>query len=35
MKDGQIIEHGSHQSLLEKKGFYFELYNGHFEDTAS
>lgn len=35
MKNGQIIEDGSHQSLLEKKGFYFELYNGHFEDAAS
>lgn len=35
MKNGQIIEDGSHQSLLEKKGFYFELYNGHFEDAVS
>lgn len=35
MKNGQIIEDGSHQSLLDKKGFYFELYNGHFEDAAS
>lgn len=34
MKDGEIIEDGSHQSLLENKGFYFELYNGHFEDTT-
>lgn len=35
MKDGQIIEDGTHQSLLETKGFYYELYNGHFEDNAS
>lgn len=35
MKDGQIIEDGTHQSLLKEKGFYFELYNGHFEDNAS
>lgn len=35
MKNGQIIEDGSHQSLLDKKGFYFELYNGHFEDAVS
>lgn len=35
MKDGQIIESGTHQSLLQKEGFYFELYHGHFEDNAS
>ncbi len=27
MKDGHIIEQGSHLELLEKKGFYHELYN--------
>ena len=26
MKDGQIIEQGTHQQLLEKKGFYHQLY---------
>ena len=26
MKDGNIIEQGSHQQLLEKKGFYHQLY---------
>lgn len=30
MKDGHIIEQGSHQKLLEKKGFYAELYNSQF-----
>jgi len=30
MKDGKIIEQGNHESLLEKKGFYHELYNSQF-----
>lgn len=30
MKDGHIIEQGSHRSLLEKGGFYCELYNSQF-----
>ncbi len=30
MKDGNIIESGDHKELLEKKGFYFELYNSQF-----
>ena len=30
MKDGHIIEIGSHEELLEKKGFYSELYNSQF-----
>ncbi len=30
MKDGHIIESGKHEELLEKKGFYFELYNSQF-----
>ena len=30
MKDGNIIESGSHEKLLENKGFYFELYNSQF-----
>ena len=32
MKDGDIIEQGNHQELLEKNGFYAELYNSQFED---
>ena len=32
MKDGNIIEQGSHTELLEKKGFYSELYNSQFEN---
>jgi len=31
MKDGDIIESGSHDELIEKKGFYSELYNSQFE----
>jgi ATP-binding cassette subfamily B protein len=32
MKDGDIIEQGTHGSLLEKNGFYADLYNSQFED---
>ncbi|MCM1024053.1 MAG: ABC transporter ATP-binding protein/permease [Prevotella sp.] len=31
MKDGNIIEQGDHESLLEKGGFYANLYNSQFE----
>jgi ABC-type multidrug transport system, ATPase and permease components len=31
MKDGDIIESGSHMELLSQKGFYAELYNSQFE----
>ena len=30
LKDGNIIEKGTHASLLEKQGFYAELYNAQF-----
>ena len=30
MKDGNIIEQGSHEDLLTKNGFYAELYNSQF-----
>ena len=30
MKDGNIIEQGGHEELLDKKGFYYELYNSQF-----
>lgn len=32
MKDGHIIEKGTHDELIEKKGFYFELYNSQFSN---
>lgn len=31
MKDGNIIEQGTHKELLKKKGFYADLYNSQFE----
>ena len=34
MKDGDIIESGTHEELLEKGGFYAELYNSQFEPAA-
>ena len=30
MRDGRIIEQGTHDELLKKKGFYYELYNSQF-----
>ena len=34
MKDGDIIESGKHEELLEKGGFYAELYNSQFEQAS-
>ena len=34
MKDGDIIEQGNHEQLLEQKGFYAELYNSQFENNG-
>lgn len=31
MKDGDIIEQGNHKGLLERNGFYAQLYNSQFE----
>lgn len=33
MKDGTIIEQGTHASLLSDKGFYYHLYNSQFPET--
>ena len=30
LKDGDIIEQGTHNELLEQKGFYSELYQSQF-----
>lgn len=35
MKDGNIIEQGSHSELLERKCFYYELYNSQFPKVKS
>lgn len=32
MNQGDIVEKGNHEELLEKNGFYAELYNSQFED---
>ena len=34
MKDGDIIENGNHEELLEKNGFYAELYNSQFDKLS-
>ena len=33
MNKGQIVEQGTHEQLLEKQGFYYELYNSQFAVT--
>ena len=35
MRDGHIIEQGSHTELLQKGGFYSELYNSQFDNTVA
>lgn len=35
MKDGDIVEQGNHQELLEKDGFYAQLYNAQFEKETA
>ena len=32
MNHGDIVEQGTHEELLNKNGFYAELYNSQFED---
>ena len=34
LKDGDIIESGTHEELLAKKGFYSDLYNSQFEQAS-
>ena len=35
VKDGKIIERGTHQELLEGKGYYYHLYSKQFEEEES
>jgi ATP-binding cassette subfamily B protein len=32
LRDGSVIESGNHQELMEKDGFYAQLYNSQFEE---
>lgn len=34
LKDGDIIEQGTHKELLAKGGFYADLYNSQFEKAS-
>ncbi len=34
MKDGDIVEQGTHTELLAQKGFYYELYNSQFDKVS-
>lgn len=34
MKDGDVIESGTHEELLQKGGFYADLYNSQFDTVA-
>ena len=34
LNEGRILEKGTHQSLLQEKGFYYELYNGHLKNEV-
>ncbi len=34
MKDGDVIESGTHNELMERGGFYAELYNSQFEQAS-
>jgi ATP-binding cassette subfamily B protein len=35
VRDGKIVEQGTHKELLKKKGYYFELYTRQYEDEAT
>lgn len=35
VKNGKIIERGTHQELLQKKGYYYDLYSRQFEEEAA
>ena len=35
MDHGKIVEQGSHDELIARKGFYFDLYNSQFEEAVA
>ena len=35
MKDGDIVEQGTHEELMKKNGFYANLYNSQFEKAST
>ena len=35
VKDGKIIEQGTHKELLSEKGYYHDLYNKQFEEESA
>ena len=35
MDNGDIVEHGNHENLLKRNGFYAKLYNSQFEDSVA
>lgn len=35
VKDGKIIEQGTHEGLLKEKGYYYDLYSRQFEEEAA
>ncbi len=35
VKDGRVIEQGSHQELLQQEGYYRDLYDKQFEEESA
>ena len=34
MRDGDVIESGTHEELMQRDGFYADLYNSQFEQAS-
>ena len=35
MDHGRIVEQGTHEDLLERRGFYYDLYNSQFSEALA